>query len=114
MQACDTCSKFFTEDGKLIINPLESDELNERVEPDLAAAQNQIRELELELAQTKLQLVESECKAQDLEHQLNSAVGEIQTSRNNWLTKFATGITTFKEATTQKTTLKESTTHKKE
>ena len=81
------------------MNTSDQDKTDEDIEPDLASAQNQIRELELELAQTKLQLVESECKTQDLEHQLNSAVGEIQSSRtsNSWLTKT---FTTLKEVTT--------------
>ncbi len=59
----------------------------------------QIRELELELAQTKLALVESECKTQDLTHQLNAALGEIQTSKNTWFQKT---ISSIKEATVKK------------
>ena len=35
---------------------------------------NIIRELELELAQTKLALVETECKNQDLSHQFSAAL----------------------------------------
>ena len=97
VQACEACSSFFTEDGQININSSDPEEINKIIEPDLAAAQNQIRELELELAQTKLQLVESECKVQDLEHQLNSAVGEIQSSKNNSL--FTKTFTLLKEAT---------------
>ena len=98
VQACNTCSSFFTKDGQ--INSSDPEEINDKMEPGLAAALDQIRELELELAQTKLKLVESECKAQDLEHQLNSAVGEIQSSKNNSL--FTKTFTMLKEATTQK------------
>ena len=58
--------------------------------------ERQVRELELELAQTKLALVESECKNQDLTHQLNSAVTEIQASKNTWFTKT---INSIKEVT---------------
>lgn len=65
--------------------------------PAVTQLTQQIRELELELAQTKLALVESECKNQDLTHQLNSAVGELQSSRNTWFQKT---ITTIKERTT--------------
>ena len=43
------------------------------------AALEQVRELELELAQTKLALVETQCKTQDLTHQLNAALNEV-----NW------------------------------
>ena len=59
-----------------------------------------IHELELELAQTKLALVESECKNQDLLHQLNSAVLEIQTSKNTWFQKT---FTTIKDQVSSKT-----------
>ncbi len=38
--------------------------------PSLDLANARIRELELELAQTKLALVETECKNQDLTHQV--------------------------------------------
>jgi hypothetical protein len=48
--------------------------------------------LELELAQTKLALVESECRKQDLTHQLNAAVTEIQSSKNTWFQKTLTSI----------------------
>ncbi|XP_013794115.2 rab GTPase-activating protein 1-like [Limulus polyphemus] len=52
----------------------------------------QIRELEIELAQTKLALVETECKNQDLTHQLNSALQELQASRNTWFHKTLSSI----------------------
>ena len=58
-----------------------------------------IRELELELAQTKLALVESECRTQDLTHQLNAAITEIQASKSTWLNKTLTSI---REVTTTK------------
>ena len=58
--------------------------------------ERQVRELELELAQTKLALVESECKTQDLTHQLNNAVTEIQASKNTWFHKT---ISSIKEVT---------------
>ena len=41
---------------------------------DLENADERIRELELELAQTKLALVETECKFQDLTHQYNASI----------------------------------------
>ena len=59
---------------------------------------SQIRELELELAQTKLQLVESQCTVQDLEHKLNSSMSELHSARNNsWLQKT---FSSLKDATT--------------
>lgn len=58
------------------------------------------RELELELAQTKLALVESECRTQDLTHQLNNALAELEAaSKNSWLQKTLTSI---KDATGQR------------
>lgn len=57
----------------------------------LNVALQRVRELELELAQTKLAHVEAECKNQDLNHQLNTALTEIQSTRNSswqpWLSK---------------------------
>lgn len=47
----------------------------------------QIQELELELARTKLSKVESECKVQELEHQLSSAMKELQSAKSTWLHK---------------------------
>jgi len=46
----------------------------------------------LELAQTKLSLVEAECRVQDLNHQLVTLTTEMQSSRNNWLLKTFTSI----------------------
>ena len=45
---------------------------------ELELANQRVRELELELAQTKLALVETECKNQDLVHQFNSLIQEQQ------------------------------------
>lgn len=60
----------------------------------------QVRELELELAQTKLALVEAECRSQDLTHQLTTISMEMQSqSRNSWLQKTLSSI---KEATAKK------------
>ncbi|XP_030567188.1 rab GTPase-activating protein 1-like [Drosophila novamexicana] len=50
----------------------------------LNVAAQRIRELELELAQAKLAQVEAECKNQDLNHQLNNTLSELQTNRNSW------------------------------
>merc|ERR1719369_1610539 len=63
----------------------------------LDTALERIRELELELAQTKLALVETECKNQDLTHQFNNAgQGQVITSNypqtNTWLSKTLTSI----------------------
>jgi len=49
---------------------------------ELEAANQRIRELELELAQTKLALVETECKNQDLTHQFNTILQEQQAQQS--------------------------------
>lgn len=89
VKACPDCSSVFDGDKlRLSNNPKEKQE-----DPDISELQKQIRELELELAQTKLALVESECKTQDLTHQLSAAVAEISTaSRSTWLTKTLSSI----------------------
>ena len=102
VEGCGTCSKLFDADGNVklpepIVDP-------ESVNPKLIDSQRQVRELELELAQTKLMLVESQCKTQDLTHSLNSAVTEIQASKNTWFTKTLNSI---KEVTNTHSTKKE-------
>uniref|UniRef100_A0A3P9P0F5 RAB GTPase activating protein 1-like 2 n=1 Tax=Poecilia reticulata TaxID=8081 RepID=A0A3P9P0F5_POERE len=47
----------------------------------------QIRELEKELAQTKLQVVEANCKIQELEHQKGVLASDLQEAKNNWISK---------------------------
>lgn len=63
----------------------------------LNVALQRVRELELELAQTKLAHVEAECKNQDLNHQLNTTLTEIQTNHRGtswqpWLSKTINSI----------------------
>nr|CAB3265389.1 rab GTPase-activating protein 1-like [Phallusia mammillata] len=58
--------------------------------------QKQIRDLELELAQTKLKLVESECKVQDVEHQMSSVSKELHATKNTWFQKTLSSLTTRK------------------
>ena len=88
----------FDEEGKVQLPEPKIDPVS--INPRVMDLERQVRELELELAQTKLALVESECKTQDLTHQLNSAVSEIQASKNTWFHKT---INSIKEVTnTQK------------
>lgn len=100
-----------------ISHPLEN-----RIDPMLHRVQERVRELELELAQTKLAHVEAECRnqvrkslssictwsanfsrsrshtpehaLQDLTHQLHATVSELQAARNSWpwLSKTLTSI----------------------
>ncbi|KAL5291821.1 RABGAP1 family protein [Megaselia abdita] len=64
----------------------------------LQNALQRIRELELELAQTKLAQVEAECKNQDLNHQLQVNSTESQTgNRNSWQPWLSKTINTIQE-----------------
>lgn len=54
----------------------------------------QIRELEQELAQTKLQMVEAKCKIQELEHQKGLLVNDLQDAKNSWISKAFTSLRT--------------------
>lgn len=59
-----------------------------------------VRELELELAQTKLAHVEAECKNQDLNHQLNTTLTEIQANRGSWQPWLSKTINSIQEKVT--------------
>ncbi|XP_052133519.1 rab GTPase-activating protein 1-like isoform X2 [Frankliniella occidentalis] len=65
---------------------------------NLGRAQERIRELELELAKTKLAHVEAECTNQDLTHQLHAALIELQTTRNSWPPWLSKTLSSIKEA----------------
>ena len=97
IQQCDNCSELVSPCGQF--KKLEAVQTEADLDPQLVEKERIVRELELELAQTKLALVESECKTQDLTHQLNAAIGELQASKNTWFHKTLTSI---KEATAKK------------
>lgn len=98
IKTCDNCSKLLTTDGQLKKIVAAESPIVDGVD-ELAEKDRLVRELELELAQTKLALVESECRTQDLTHQLNAAVTEIQASKSTWLNKTLSSI---REVTTAK------------
>lgn len=66
----------------------------------LNVALQRVRELELELAQTKLAHVEAECKNQDLNHQLNTTLTEIQANRSSWQPWLSKTINSIQEKVT--------------
>ena len=68
-------------------------------DPQLNRALERIRELELELAQTKLERVEAECWKQELTHQLHATLAELQTAKTSWIHKT---ISSIKEVTNNK------------
>lgn len=48
------------------------------VDQSVAGKEKKIRELELELAQTKLALVQIECRSQEMSHELTTKHSELQ------------------------------------
>ncbi|KAM3728875.1 Rab GTPase-activating protein [Dirofilaria immitis] len=59
----------------------------------LEESEQRIRQLELSLAQTKLELVEAQCRNQDLSHQMNSSVsGDTDSKHAAWLKKTISSI----------------------
>ncbi|KAK7066764.1 Rab GTPase-activating protein 1 [Halocaridina rubra] len=93
VSSCEKCS------GVLSPVTCQPGELNIEESPAVTKLHQQVRELELELAQTKLALVESECKNQDLVHQLGTAMTELQAAKNTWFQKTLTSFSSLKERT---------------
>ncbi|GFY53355.1 rab GTPase-activating protein 1 [Trichonephila inaurata madagascariensis] len=91
-ESCEYCSKYMDTLIPNVANSKSHLESLQNTQTDANEAESQARELELELARTKLALVESECKNQDLTHQLNAAVNELQTSKNTWFQKTFSSI----------------------
>ncbi|KAM7376087.1 hypothetical protein PAMP_005834 [Pampus punctatissimus] len=72
--------------------PTEAEQRKEDQEKESLKAQ--IRELEQDLAQTKLQMVEAKCKIQELEHQRGILTNDLQEARNSWISKAFTSLRT--------------------
>ncbi|VEN58730.1 unnamed protein product [Callosobruchus maculatus] len=90
--SCEKCTEFLKKDEK---DPL-------RGSGDPIKGEERIRELELELAQTKLALVEAECRNQNLTHQLRAAEIELQTAKNSWPPWLSKTLTSIKEVANKK------------
>lgn len=104
IRECDQCRPQFLADGTLAPNESQSPITNGvdlESAAKCAAQEEHIRQLELELAQTKLALVETQCRSQDLTHQLNSAQTELQERKTTWLNKTLTQIKTVTAQSTQ-------------
>ncbi|XP_063057023.1 rab GTPase-activating protein 1-like [Engraulis encrasicolus] len=88
IMSCERCREVFSKDGALQIPAAAAGErrLSEQDE-EKDSLNTQLRELELELAQTKLQLVEAKCKIQELEHQRGVLMTEVQAAKNSWFSK---------------------------
>lgn len=64
MDDCDRCREFFSKEGRIKGTSSAKEVSDEDTDEEKETLKNQLREMELELAQTKLQLVEAECKIQ--------------------------------------------------
>ncbi|OCT67136.1 hypothetical protein XELAEV_18038418mg [Xenopus laevis] len=65
VDGCERCREFFNTEGRLKpVSFLKESCTMEDTDEEKESLKNQLREMELELAQTKLQLVEAECKIQ--------------------------------------------------
>ncbi|KAG1949838.1 rab GTPase-activating protein 1-like [Pimephales promelas] len=85
MLECERCRHIFSMDGSIqLCSESEDSSAQEEV---MASLREQVQELERELAQTKLQMVESKCTIQELEHQNAVVTTELQAAKNTWLRK---------------------------
>ncbi|XP_038192055.1 rab GTPase-activating protein 1 isoform X5 [Arvicola amphibius] len=91
---CDRCRDFFNKEGRVKGTSSAKGVSDEDMDEEKEALKNQLREMELELAQTKLQLVEAECKIQDLEHHLGLALSEVQAAKKTWFNRTLSSIKT--------------------
>ncbi|XP_069744793.1 rab GTPase-activating protein 1 isoform X1 [Narcine bancroftii] len=94
VESCDRCRELFSKEGTLKIVSTSKDISEEYQDKEKELLKQQLREMELELAQTKLQLVEAECKIQDLEHHLGLALNEVQAAKKTWFNRTITSIKT--------------------
>lgn len=91
---CDRCRDFFNKEGRVKGISSAKGVSDEDTDEEKETLKNQLREMELELAQTKLQLVEAECKIQDLEHHLGLALSEVQAAKKTWFNRTLSSIKT--------------------
>uniref|UniRef100_A0A8C6Q6D4 Rab GTPase-activating protein 1 n=1 Tax=Nothobranchius furzeri TaxID=105023 RepID=A0A8C6Q6D4_NOTFU len=95
VEGCEKCSSLFNKEGRVRAAVTTAPAGGaEETDEEKEALKNQLREMELELAQTKLQLVEAECKIQDLEHHLGLALNEVQAAKKTWFNRTLSSIKT--------------------
>lgn len=88
---CENCSQYLTKPGQ-----------NENTTEEHTNDEERIRELELELAQTKLAHVEAECRNQNLTHQLRATEVELTTAKNSWPPWLSKTLSSIKEVANKK------------
>lgn len=94
VEECERCRELFSREGRIRGASAPKDTGDEDTDEEKEPLKNQLREMELELAQTKLQLVEAECKIQDLEHHLGLALNEVQAAKKTWFNRTLSSIKT--------------------
>ncbi|KAM9338216.1 rab GTPase-activating protein 1 [Symphorus nematophorus] len=95
VEGCEKCSSLFNKEGRVRAAVTTAPAGGtEETDEEKEGLKNQLREMELELAQTKLQLVEAECKIQDLEHHLGLALNEVQAAKKTWFNRTLSSIKT--------------------
>uniref|UniRef100_A0A8C4SHU3 RAB GTPase activating protein 1 n=1 Tax=Erpetoichthys calabaricus TaxID=27687 RepID=A0A8C4SHU3_ERPCA len=94
VEGCEKCKELFNKEGRLKVVTSVKEGSEEDMDEEKESLKNQLREMELELAQTKLQLVEAECKIQDLEHHLGLALTEVQAAKKTWFNRTLSSIKT--------------------
>uniref|UniRef100_A0A3Q3W0U0 Uncharacterized protein n=1 Tax=Mola mola TaxID=94237 RepID=A0A3Q3W0U0_MOLML len=88
IMGCENCRDLFSTLGSLqASSPGKHKTSTEPMDEEKDGLKEQLRQLELDLAQTKLQLVEAKCRIQELEHQRGVLMNEIQAAKNSWLSK---------------------------
>ncbi|XP_078128219.1 rab GTPase-activating protein 1 isoform X1 [Sander vitreus] len=105
VEGCEKCSSLFNKEGRVRAAVTTAPAGGtEETDEEKEGLKNQLREMELELAQTKLQLVEAECKIQDLEHHLGLALNEVQAAKKTWFNRTLSSIKTVTGSQGKETT----------
>ncbi|KAM4022797.1 rab GTPase-activating protein 1-like isoform 5-T6 [Anomaloglossus baeobatrachus] len=92
VMSCSHCSEIFSKEGSAQSSG--SGKAGDGGDDEKDSLTKHLREMELELAQTKLQLVEAKCRIQELEHQRGALLNEIQAAKNSWFSKTLNSIKT--------------------
>lgn len=92
VMSCSHCSEIFSKEGSAQSST--GAKTGDGGDDEKDSLMKHLREMELELAQTKLQLVEAKCKIQELEHQRGALLNEIQAAKNSWFSKTLNSIKT--------------------
>ncbi|KAK7938263.1 hypothetical protein WMY93_001589 [Mugilogobius chulae] len=88
VSGCERCRDLFSSTDPLQpSSPRLASPHTEPTDEEQDGLKEQLRHLELELAQTKLQLVEAKCRIQELEHQRGVLMSEVQAAKNSWFSK---------------------------